>query len=139
MLLKQWFTDLRMMTAKTAKTDNYLKGKIGEETALKLLRDKGYELITKNYKNNFGEIDLIMRKDRWLVFVEVKLKNENTKGVPEEMINNNKIGRIRRAAIWFLKENQSVAVLCQQYRIDAVCITIKMGGNLIKHYENIGT
>ncbi|HOZ81210.1 MAG TPA: YraN family protein [Candidatus Woesebacteria bacterium] len=112
------------------KQDNYLKGKEGEEIALKFLESKRFELIEKNYKNDIGEIDLIMKDRDWLVFVEVKYKLDDSLGNPEEMINYKKLGKIKRIATLYLMTNHKF----QHYRIDAVCIL----KTTINYYQNIG-
>jgi putative endonuclease len=112
------------------KTENYNKGKKGEEVAVEYLLKKGFKLVEKNYENELGEIDLIMTDKDWLVLVEVKYKTDDFLGLPEEMINKNKLYQVKKVAesYVFLQKPKQV-----KYRIDAVCIL----GNKIKHYENI--
>ncbi len=98
--------------------------------ALEYLVKKGLELVEKNYENKLGEIDLVMIDKNWLVFVEVKYKTDDYLGLPEEMINKNKLYRIRKIAESYVFLNKPEQ---DKYRIDAVCIL----GNQIKHYENI--
>lgn len=112
------------------KKENYNKGKQGEEIALEYLLKKGFELVEKNYENKLGEIDLVMTDHKWLVFVEVKYKTDDFLGLPEEMINKNKLYRIRKIAESYVFLNKPRQ---DKYRIDAVCIL----GNQIRHYENI--
>ncbi|MEK7527627.1 MAG: YraN family protein [Patescibacteria group bacterium] len=112
------------------KIENYNKGKRGEGVALEYLLKKGFELVEKNYENILGEIDLIMTDHDWLVFVEVKYKTDDFLGLPEEMINKNKLYRIKKVAESYVFLNKPRQV---KYRIDAVCIL----GNQIRHYENI--
>ena len=49
-------------------------GRFGEERAARYLRLHGYRIVETNYSCRLGEIDLIARKGRYLVFVEVKLR-----------------------------------------------------------------
>lgn len=49
-------------------------GKLGEEIVAKYLKRNGYKIVEKNYKNKFGEIDLIVKKDNMLSFIEVKTR-----------------------------------------------------------------
>ena len=51
-----------------------LLGPWGEEKAAGFLRRKGYALVASNYRCKFGEIDLVVKNRRYLVFVEVKLR-----------------------------------------------------------------
>lgn len=120
----------KLIIKKNIKFENYNKGKQGEEMALEYLVKKGLELVEKNYENKLGEIDLVMIDKNWLVFVEVKYKTDDYLGLPEEMINKNKLYRIRKIAESYVFLNKPEQ---DKYRIDAVCIL----GNQIKHYENI--
>jgi putative endonuclease len=118
----------------TNKSDNYNKGRYGEEVALKFLQKKGYELVEQNFTNELGfkgEIDLIMRDKDRLIFVEVKYKYDDRLGIPEDMIGKSKLAKIKRIAEIYvvLKKPKE-----EKFRIDAVCIL----GDKIKHYENIG-
>ena len=54
-----------------------LLGPWGEEKAAEFLRRKGYALVASNYRCKFGEIDLIVKNRRYLVFVEVKLRKNS--------------------------------------------------------------
>ena len=47
-------------------------GKLGEMLIVKHLRNKGYALVESNYRKGYGEIDLIMKKDGKIYFIEVK-------------------------------------------------------------------
>jgi len=112
------------------KYENYNKGRAGETMALDYLLKKGYVLVEQNYENKLGEIDLIITDKEWLVFVEVKYKTDDYLGLPEEMVDKRKIGRVKRVAegyVFLQKPRQT------KYRIDAVCIL----GKEIRHYENI--
>lgn len=116
-----------------AKTENYNKGRKGEEIALEYLQKKGYELVDQNYSTKIGpkgEIDLIMRDKDRLIFVEVKYKQDDRFGLPEEMIDNRKLAQVKRIAqIYVVLEKPKE----EKFRIDAVCIL----GDQIKHYENL--
>ena len=116
------------------KEDNFKKGKYGEQQAKEYLTAKGYRLIESNYDTDIGEIDLIMSEGDWLVFVEVKFKQNDLLGLPEEMINTRKLSQVRRVAEIFLLTNPQIRKLFEKYRIDGVC----MLGQEIRHYKNIG-
>jgi len=122
-----------------SKIQNYRKGREGEEIAREFLKEKGFRLIESNYSNVLGEIDLIMTDKDWLVFVEVKLKIGDKYGSPEEMINKNKLSKIKRVAESFLVLEKEVAKNFEKYRIDAVCIVLNEDKTVrtIKHYENL--
>lgn len=121
------------------KIQNYKKGKEGEEIAREFLMEKGFKLIESNYSNNLGEIDLIMSDKDWLVFVEVKLKVGDKYGSPEEMINKNKLLKVRRVAESFLVLESPRAKVFSKYRIDAVCIVLNEDKTVrrLKYYGNL--
>lgn len=114
------------------KEENYSKGRGGEKEAKEYLIKLGYEPILDNYRNELGEIDLIMRVSEWLVFVEVKYKSDDSLGFPEEMIDKRKLAQVKRVAQLFILEEKSGSKF-EKYRIDAVCIL----GKEIRHYVNI--
>lgn len=121
------------------KTQNFKKGRVGEEIAKKFLLEKGFEIIEQNYSIDMGEIDLIALHNNWLVFVEVKLKVGDRFGTPEEMISKGKIWQIKRVAEMWLLNNEKMRRKYPQQRIDAVCIVTDGDYNVLslKYYDNI--
>jgi len=122
------------------KSLNFQKGKLGETIAKDFLLKKGYKIISQNFQNRFGEIDLIMTDKNILVFVEVKLKVGQDFGSPEEMITSKKIQKIKNQALLFLQQNQKISAEYPQQRIDAVCIVLNdndLQVKTINHYQNI--
>ncbi len=121
------------------KTQNFKKGRVGEEIARKFLLEKGFEIIEQNYSNDLGEIDIIALDNEWLVFVEVKLKIGDRFGLPEEMISKGKIWQIKRVAEMWLLKNEKMRRKYPQQRIDAVCIVTDTDYNVLslKYYDNI--
>ena len=109
-------------------------GKRGEKIAAKWIEDEGYKILDKNYSTKFGEIDLIAIKDNILVFIEVKLKQTEDFGTPEEMIGSSKLAQIQRMAEFYLMDNPDIAKKYDPYRIDAVCI---VQDKRVTHYENL--
>lgn len=121
------------------KNENYSKGKNGEQLALEYLTNKGFVLKDKNFRTNWGEIDLIMANKNTLVFVEVKLKVGDKYGNPEEMISKSKINKIKQLANYYVSSKNNCSRKFKTYRLDAVCIVLDTTNNLkrISHYENI--
>jgi putative endonuclease len=89
-------------------------GTIGEKVAAEYLQRKGFKFVEINFTRKTGEIDLIMRKDTVLHFVEVKsvICNEfpnrtmdsETFG-PEANLHAYKIRKVIRTSEWFIAEN----------------------------------
>ncbi len=62
--------------------------------ATRFLMEKGYEIIERNYRYKRLEIDLIVKKDNWLIFVEVKLRSSDAYGYPEDFVDYKKAKNI---------------------------------------------
>ncbi len=73
-----------------------------EELAAGFLQEKGYRILERNYRDRYGEIDLIARDGACLVFVEVKYRRNSASGFPEEAVDARKQERIRHAASYYL-------------------------------------
>lgn len=112
---------------------NKVIGKIGEDLAGKLLQEKGYAIIKRNFRTRFGEIDLICKDGDTLVFVEVKAKKGLDFGSPEDMYTRGKAERVKRMASMYLEGSET------NCRIDMVAIVL--GDNnqpqRMTHYPNV--
>ena len=85
---------------------NNLAGAWGEAKAAEYLRKKGYKLVAAGYRCRFGEIDLVARDRRGtLLFVEVKLRGEDSIDLPREFVDGRKQQRLRTAAELYLAQN----------------------------------
>lgn len=73
-----------------------------EAIAATYLTEKGYQLVEKNFYSRYGEIDLICKKDGYLVFVEVKYRKDTSFGFPTEAITLKKRVSIRKTATYYL-------------------------------------
>jgi putative endonuclease len=73
-----------------------------EEAAAAFLKDQGYEIVERNYRDRQGEIDLIARDGPYLVFVEVKYRKDTGTGYPEEAVHGGKQKKIRRTASYYM-------------------------------------
>jgi putative endonuclease len=80
----------------------------GEELAEKILADKGYEIIERNYRYGHGEIDIIAIDpgNGCTVFVEVKTRQNLEFGEPEYAITKNKQKQIRKMAELYLFDKE---------------------------------
>jgi putative endonuclease len=73
-------------------------GKKGEQLAAEFLIKQGFEIVVRNYRYKHAEIDLIIKRDDWLIFVEVKARSSNDFGEPEEFVDARKVNKIFEAA-----------------------------------------
>ncbi len=85
-------------------SDKIEKGKAGEDLAAQFLIEKGYQILARNYRYKRSEIDLIMKKDNCLVFVEVKLRTTDAFGFPEEFVDEKKAAKILEGADQYIYE-----------------------------------
>ena len=108
---------------------NSEKGKINEQLACDYLQKKKYKIIEKNYQNQLGEIDIIAKYKKIIVFVEVKYRKTAFFGLPQEAVNPYKQSKIRTCASMYLKVND---LLDAPIRFDVIAIL----GEEITHIEN---
>jgi len=110
--------------------------KRGEELAVKILTDKGYEILERNYRYGHGEIDIIAidPKDGYTVFVEVKARQNLEYGEPEYAITKNKQKQIRKIAELYLYDKEINEIDC---RFDVFAILFQdLNNPVVNHYEN---
>ena len=83
---------------------NNLVGAWGEATAAAYLQKKRYTLIAAGFRCRFGEIDLIVRNKKYLVFVEVKLRKSDKFAQAMEFVDYHKQNRLRTTAEFYLSQ-----------------------------------
>lgn len=109
------------------------KGKLWEIEAAKYLKKKKYKLIETNYTTRFGEIDLIVKNRKYICFVEVKQRAENSFGTPAEFVTASKQNKLIASAKLFLSDFQTDL----QPRFDVIEIYTEDNKiKSIKHLEN---
>ena len=79
-------------------------GAWGEELAARLLLQKGYEIVARNYRVREGELDIVARERDCTVFVEVKTRASAAFGCGREALTPAKIAALTRAAERFIQE-----------------------------------
>lgn len=79
------------------------RGRLGENAARRHLESAGLKFLTANFRSARGEIDLIFRDDRILVFVEVKTRSSEAWTRPAAAVNAGKRRRLSRAALDYLR------------------------------------
>ncbi|HZX73961.1 MAG TPA: YraN family protein [Cyclobacteriaceae bacterium] len=112
--------------------DKIKRGTEGELAAAEFLMSKGFEIVQRNYRHKRSEIDLIVKKDNWLIFVEVKLRSSARFGHPEEFVDLKKEKKILEGAEHYLFETNWNG----NVRYDIVAISTNHGEVEILHIED---
>jgi putative endonuclease len=97
-------------------------GKWGEETAAEYLIQHGYEIIARNVRTPYGEIDIIAKQADITIFIEVKTRTSNKMGLPEESITPRKREHMLAAADHYAAEHK-----IDHWQIDVISIEGKPG------------
>ena len=108
-------------------------GKLAELKACDYLEKRHYKLLSANYRSRFGEIDLIMKKVKYICFIEVKMRNEKSIASPKEFVTQSKQNKIVKTAQCYLMSNNTKL----QPRFDVVEVFCENNViKSIKHLEN---
>ena len=106
-------------------------GTVYEDIAVDYLKQQGYRIVKQNYRNRFGEIDIIAEKDHLLVIVEVKFRNNDNCGDPLEAVDYRKQKRISKITLfYYMEQGYHESHPC---RFDVIAI---YGDGQLKHIEN---
>src|SRR6478736_2853067 len=100
-------------------------GRIGEDAAAAHMERLGYDVVARNHRTRFGELDLICRGHDALVFVEVKTRRG--RGSPWDALGPGKQGRVRRMAVSYLSENPG-RPFSEGIRFDAIGVVFDARG-----------
>lgn len=79
-------------------TDKMETGSLGENLAAEFLTGKGFKVVARNYRWKHAEIDLIVERADWLIFVEVKTRSSDVFGEPESFVTDDQRRLIYGAA-----------------------------------------
>ena len=101
-------------------------GKEGEEIATAHLISKGYKILARNYRSGRAEIDIIASIEDWIVIVEVKTRETDKYGNPEESIGTGKVNMLAQGAEDFLLDRDLhnnvrydvISIIKNQYKTD---------------------
>ena len=107
-------------------------GKLGEELAVQLLIDKGYEIVERNWRSNHKEIDIIAKDGAVLVIVEVKTRKSDDYGEPDVAVTNRKQHLLISAANAYLYSHAIDA----NTRFDIISIVFNNEEPVISHIED---
>jgi putative endonuclease len=131
-----------MYSRDMSKQQNKVTGNRGETLAAEYLQIKGYEILNRNYRSKWGEVDIIAsinaqmherKNEKIVVFVEVKTKTTDKYGEPWEMVNAWKVEQVKKMGeVW-----------CREYgwegrvRMDVVGVYLNEEEPRIEHWESV--
>jgi putative endonuclease len=106
-------------------------GNWGEEAASTYLQANGYEIIDRNVRTPYGEIDLVARTEGFTVFVEVKARSSGSIGPPEIAVTPRKQKHMLASAAHYAQSHS-----LDHWQIDVVAVQRTGSQTEIKHFEN---
>ena len=110
-------------------------GRWGEQAAAEYLEKQGYIVLERNFRTAHGEVDLIARQEKVLVFVEVKARSSNRYGMPEYSVTPKKRMHILSAAQEYILSHPEFST----WRMDVIAVEGESGEAKIVHFENVAS
>ena len=107
-------------------------GKLGEELSVNFLQKNGYEILETNWVFQKAEIDIIAKKENFLVIVEVKTRSSIDFGSPQDFVKPSKIQLLVKAANEYIIIND----IDLDIRFDIVAISKERKKFKIEHLED---
>ena len=107
-----------------------MTGAAGEKIASAYLKKLGYRILESNFRTPFGEIDIVARLGRIIVFVEVKSRATSSFGPPYLSVTKSKERHIVKNALFYLKR---LKISNADWRIDIVSVKL----NHERELENV--
>ena len=99
---QEFYKKMGILRRGAAKAEgNRAKGAKGEKIAAEYLKRQGYKILKRNFRNPFGEVDIIAQKDDVIAFVEVKTRFSDGFGAPSEAVDFKRRERYVNAARYF--------------------------------------
>lgn len=115
-------------------------GKLGENLACEYLVEKGYKIVERNFRETWGELDIIVKSpDKTLVFIEVKTMRPYKKlGLnPEDQLTTAKKKKLQKTALFYANSHPALIHKNKGWRIDLLALTLNGENYVINHYQNI--
>jgi putative endonuclease len=108
---------------------SHVVGRLGERLAEEHLLEQGAQLLERNYRINYGEVDLLFRHEDELVAVEVKTRDVEDLEQPEEAVRWDQLRRIARAMATYAADEDLLEI---PWRIDVVVVVIQSDGSVLR-------
>jgi putative endonuclease len=108
-------------------------GAWGEGIAADWLAERGYQIVARNVRTSYGEIDIIAQQGDITIFVEVKTLTSSAEFFPEKNITHTKQRHMLSAAQSYTAEHE-----IDHFQIDAIAVEGRPGTKpVITHFENV--
>jgi len=93
-------------------SESYTFGQIAEQRAVTYLKKTDYDILEQNYRYRKAEIDIIARKDNFIIVVEVKARSSSYFGAPESFVNRKNIQLLVMAIDAYIQKNYLDVEVC---------------------------
>lgn len=107
-------------------------GEWGEEFAAMHLLKNDYQILERNWTFQKAEIDIIAKKNNEIIIVEVKTRNSDFFGDPQDFVTSGKIKLLTKAANEYLISNE----ISLEARFDIIAILKNKTTEKLEHFEN---
>jgi putative endonuclease len=114
-------------------SDRIRIGKKGEDIAVACLKKEGYDILERNYRCLFGEVDIVAMDGDTIVFVEVKSRRSECFGDPQMAVGLEKQRKLSRIALKYLEYRRLYP--CNA-RFDVVAVKLLPAGNQVEIIRN---
>lgn len=104
-------------------------GRFGEQVAAEHLQSAGLTILARNWRCRAGELDIVARDGRDLIFVEVKTRSSLAFGTPAEAVNRAKIVRIRQLALQWMDQHRDADRFWASVRFDVISVVRRQSGD----------
>jgi putative endonuclease len=108
-------------------------GKRGEEIAVRYLQKLGYLILERNYRCPMGEIDIVAKDGKAIVFVEVKSRKTEEFGEPEQAVGKVKQKKMSLLSLYYLEQKR---FSYEEARFDVVAVKMLHSGTEVKLFRN---
>ena len=114
--------------------ERHVIGKYGEDVAERYLKQKGYNIIERNFECRQGELDIIAENREYIIFIEVKTRSNLLYGKPIDAVKGKKQEHMYKVAKYYLH----IHGLEKRYiRFDVVEVYVEKGVAKVNHIRQI--
>ena len=113
--------------------NNLSIGRLGEEIAVEYLKNKGFQIIERNFRRPWGELDIIARdKSGTLIFIEVKtlkckdILDTTLQITPEDNMSRAKISKTKKIAAMYANGHLELVDEVRGWRVDLIAIRLEI-------------